>query len=166
VTDQPLTLVAALGYAARGWSVLPVARVVDGRCGCGWPTGACTTPGKHPLNKGGCRAASTDPEVITGWWRRWPNANVGIATGETADLAVLDVDGAAGQQSLARIEAEHGPLPGTLTAITARGVHLYYRWSAGLGNGAGLYGPGLDHRGEGGYVLAPPSVHASGPRYE
>jgi Bifunctional DNA primase/polymerase, N-terminal len=65
----------------------------------------------------------------------------------------------------AGIEAEHGPLPGTITSITTRGCHLFYRWTPGLGIGAGRYGAGLDHRGDGGYVVLPPSVHPSGHVY-
>lgn len=158
-------LTAALAYASHGWPVFPVAPTVDGRCGCGWPADRCSSPGKHPLNKGGCRTASTDREQITAWWTRWPTANVGVATGRAAGLAVLDVDGEQGRRSLARIEAEHGPLPGALTAITSRGCHLFYRWPTGLTIGSGLYGPGLDHRGEGGYIIAAPSVHPSGHVY-
>jgi hypothetical protein len=159
---------AALAYATHGWPVLPVALAVDGRCSCGWPPRLCNpdrSPGKHPLNRGGCRNASADPEQVRAWWRRWPAANVGVAAGARSGLGVLDVDGEPGRLSLAAIEAEQGPLPGTVTAITSRGCHLLYRWAAGLGNGAGTYGRGLDHRGEGGYILAPPSVHPSGHVY-
>lgn len=158
------TVVAALHYAERGWPVFPVARAQGGHCSCGWPPERCTSPGKHALIKWRV-GASTDPAVITGWWRRWSDANVGIATGQVADLAVLDVDGEAGRDSLARIEAAHGPLPGTLTAITSRGCHLFYRWPTGLTIGSGTYGPGIDHRGEGGYIIAPPSRHPSGHIY-
>ena len=58
---------AARAYAAHGWAVLPVARVVDGRCSCEWPPERCTSPGKHPLAPGGCRGASTDPATIDQW---------------------------------------------------------------------------------------------------
>ncbi|WP_158579874.1 bifunctional DNA primase/polymerase [Geodermatophilus marinus] len=157
---------AALDYAAHGWPVLPLARATDGRCSCGWPADRCTSPGKHPTNPGGCRNATTDPDTIHGWWRRWPTANVGIATGPASGLAVLDVDGEPGRDSLADLEAAHGALPGTVTALTARGCHLLYRWPGGLGNGAGTYGRGLDHRGDGGYIVAPPSVHPTGHVYQ
>ncbi len=156
---------AALAHAAHGWRVLPVALAVDGSCSCGWPADRCSSPGKHPLNPGGCKNASTEPEQVTAWWRRWPNANVGVATGEASNLAVLDIDGKPGHVSLLALEAENGPLPGTVTAITSRGCHLLYQWTPGLGIGAGLYGEGLDHRGEGGYIIAPPSVHPSGHVY-
>jgi hypothetical protein len=167
-SPQPRPLPAALAYAAHGWPVFPVALAVDGRCTCGWPPHRCDPQGKigkHPLNRGGRNTASTDPRQITAWWRRWPTANVGIASGEAANLGVLDVDGEDGRASLARIEAEHGPLPGTVTAITSRGCHLLYQWTPGLGIGAGFYGDGLDHRGQGGYIIAPPSRHPSGHIY-
>jgi hypothetical protein len=165
MTPRSATLTAALAYAEHGWRVMPVALVIDGGCTCGWPAGRCSSPGKHPLNPGGCRNATTDPQQIAAWWRRWPNANVGIATGEASNLAVLDVDGEPGRVSLLELESDHGPLPGTVTAITSRGCHLLYKWAPGLGIGAGLYGEGLDHRGEGGYIIAPPSAHPSGSVY-
>lgn len=156
---------AALAYAGYGWRVLPIALTVDGACTCGWPPDRCSSPGKHPLNPGGCRTASTGAEQIAAWWRRWPRANVGIATGAESNLGVLDVDGEPGRVSLLEIEAEHGPLPGTVTAITSRGCHLLYQWATGLGIGSGLYGEGLDHRGEGGYIIVAPSRHPSGHVY-
>ena len=139
---------AAREYAAHGWAVLPIAPA-----------------GKRPLNFGGCRAAGTAPAVIDGWWARWPAANVGIATGAVSGIAVLDVDGELGRRSLAELETRHGVLPGTISSVTARGVHIFYAHVDGLGIGAGRYGPGLDHRGDGGYVVVPPSVHPSGHVY-
>lgn len=151
----------ALRYAALGWRVLPLHGIVRGRCTCGKKD--CESAGKHPLTVNGVKDASSDPDVIRSWWRRWPAANVGIATGR--GLAVLDVDPRhGGLDSLKAIQQEHGPLPVTVTVTTGGGgYHLYFAGQAG--NKVGLR-PGLDLRGEGGYVVAPPSLHLSGRRYE
>jgi hypothetical protein len=131
---------AALEYAARGWPVFP-----------------CKPGGKRPLTERGHLDATTDPSKITAWWNRWPNANIGIPTGERTGLLVLDVDHPAGLDAL---EAERGALPSTRTHSTGSGgMHHLYRYPAGeeVRNSAGKLAAGLDVRGEGGYVIAPPS---------
>jgi len=108
-------------------------------------------------------AATANPAQVAAWWRRTPQANIGMPTGLRWD--VIDVDGPAGYQSFATIR-EAGHLPATLgRALTPRGgMHIYVAPS-GEGNGANL-GPGLDYRGLGGYVVVPPSVGANGHRYD
>lgn len=141
---------AALALAERGWAVIPV------------------KPGdKLPASEHGSKDATTDPVQIREWWRRWKNANVGIATGIVSGIWVLDIDGDAGRASLVELEAAHGALPATLRVQTARGWHLYWRHPQGarVRNGAGVR-PGLDVRGAGGYVVAPGSQHPSGMTYE
>ena len=161
---------AALGYAHRGWRVFPLHGIVNGTCTCG--RSDCSSAGKHPLVRRGLYEATNDPKQIESWWRRWRSANVGIATGAVSGIVVIDVDLPAGFASLARvIEAE---LPVTLTGFTGGGgVHLVYASSDEvLGNSAGrLPGleddlAGIDLRGNGGYIVAPPSVHRSGDHYE
>ena len=161
---------AALGYAHRGWRVFPLHGIVNGTCTCG--RSDCTSAGKHPLVRRGLYEATTDPRQIQSWWRRWRSANVGIATGAVSGIVVIDVDLPTAFGSLgALIEAE---LPKTLTGFTGGGgVHLIYSSSdETLGNSAGrlpgLDGelPGIDLRGNGGYVVAPPSIHRSGCYYE
>jgi hypothetical protein len=153
---------AALRYAALGWPVLPLHTPDHGRrCSCGRPN--CPKPGKHPRSRRGLCDASADAAEIRAWWATWPHANVGVATGR---LVILDVDGAHGRATLAALERAHGPLPPTLTAVTGRGAHLYFRADAHrVANSAGRLGAGLDVRGRGGYVVAPPSLHADGHRY-
>ena len=153
---------AALHYSALGWRVLPLhSPTLTGACSCGRTN--CPNPAKHPHTRHGARDATTDAPTITAWWTAWPNANIGLATGE---LIVIDVDGAAGNASLRRLEHAHTPLPTTLEAATSRGRHLYFSAPASrLGNSAGRLGDGLDVRGHGGYVIAPPSLHADGRRY-
>jgi biotin operon repressor len=99
--------------------------------------------------------ATTDAAVIEQWWTIWPNANIAVVTGE--DLVVVDVDGEDGMRSLEELR-----LPQTASVITGRGRHLYFQGSRATA--VEVY-PGIDIRGEGGYVVAPPSLHASGARY-
>jgi hypothetical protein len=149
---------AALRYAARGWEVFPChTPAADGGCSCG--EAACENQGKHPRVawKG---SATTDPAIIAGWWERWPDANIGIATGARSGIVVVDADGSAGPETLAaRGGTEGGP-----QAITGRGEHRYLK-HPGVPVKNFTKRDGLDLRGDGGYVIAPPSLHRSGNRY-
>jgi len=141
----------ALGHAARGWPVIPV-----------------QPRGKRPLVRWKrFQREVPDTAQIRAWWERWPEANVAIVTGSLSGLIVIDVDPRhGGDQSLAALEERHGALPRTLEAETGGGGrHLYFAHPGGiLGNRVGLQ-PGIDVRGDGGCVVSPPSVHASGRRY-
>jgi len=142
---------AALQYLRRGWSVLPI-RPRDKRPLLPW----------QPLQ----RTPPTEAQ-IQGWFRRWPQANIGIVTGAISGLVVIDIDPQHdGDESLTRLEREHGPLPHTVEAITGGGGrHLYFAHPGGQArNKAGL-AAGIDLRGDGGYVVAPPSIHPSGRAY-
>lgn len=142
---------AARGYAARGWSVIPM-----------------QPHGKRPLvawREFQQRVASADE--IDRWFRRWPDANVGVVTGRISGIVVVDVDlRHGGPDSVADAEAAHGPLPPTVEAATGGGGrHLYYAHpGATLSNRVAIR-PGIDVRGDGGCIVAPPSVHPSGRRY-
>jgi hypothetical protein len=105
--------------------------------------------------------------VIAEWWRRWPEANIGLATGDSSGVDVLDVDPRhGGEDSLHDIEANHGELPATLVSLTGGGgVHCFFHHTPGLKNSAGKIGPGIDFRADGGYVIVPPSNHISGRAY-
>ncbi len=159
---------AALGYAARGIPVYPVhwpRRSSGGaRLACSCPRGPeCDRPAKHPLLRHGVKEATTDPDTIGRWWRRWPHANLGLATGIVFDA--LDVDGAAGLATLWKFAgtASLRP-PGPVVRTGGGGWHYWFR-PTGLGNRPPR---GLDHvdwRGRGGAVLAPPSRHISGGSY-
>ena len=167
VSNSPQLLSAALDYSARGWLVIPLHTPYGSGCSCG--RADCTSVGKHPRVRNGSKDASRDPTVIREWWRRWPDANVGIATGPGSGLLVLDVDGKQGEQSLIDL-AQHGNvLPDTYTVRTGSGgQHLCFLWPEGadVRNSARKIAPGLDIRGLGGLVAAPPSQHKSGRRYE
>jgi hypothetical protein len=108
--------------------------------------------------------ATTDAATVRQWWRQWPTANVAIATG--AGLMVLDIDpDKGGDESLEDLQ-RIGRLPETLEVITGGGGrHYYLETREAVGNSASKLGPGLDVRGNGGYVVAPPSSHASGGSY-
>ncbi len=164
VSATPLQ--AALSYAARGLKVIPLHTAgVDGRCSC---RRGCTSVGKHPRTMKGVKDATTDPSIIRKWWRKWPDANLGIATGAGSGIIGLDVDdGHGGWESLAALQDAHGPLPRTLaTATGGGGSHSYYRHPGGrVANNAGKIAPGIDLRGDGGFVVAPPSRHHSGEPY-
>src|SRR5262245_9398934 len=123
-------LQAALGYARRGWCVLPLHTVMDGMCSCG--KAGCDRPGKHPRTRHGSKDATTDEATIRGWWAAWPSANVGIATGPDSGLFMVGPDGQEGVAALAELERQHGPLPLTPKACSGSGTgkHHYYAWPA------------------------------------
>ena len=137
---------AALYYAGKGLRVF-----------------ACQPGRKLPFGGGhGCKDATTDRDTISKWWTEVPDANVAIATGD--GLIVLDIDTKNGNDGWGTLDAlmrDHGELPGTRGVTTPTGgCHLYFRApkDAGIRNSASKHGPGLDVRGCGGYVLAPPSI--------
>jgi len=152
-------LAAALRYAAMGWFVFPVHSHRAGHCTCD-DTG-CDHVAKHPLTQHGFLDASRDEAAIRAWWARWPWANVGVATGECSGLLVLDVD------DVASAPPEVSSLLGSSKVPrvrTGRGHHTYLAHVHGARSGQAIL-PGCDVRADGGYVLAPPSLHASGRDY-
>jgi hypothetical protein len=161
----------ALRYAERGWKVFPVHCISGGRCTCGRAVDDKDghSPGKHPRTKHGLKDASDDPAVITRWWSKWPDANVGIATGEASGFVVIDIDPRnGGDTSLKALIAEHGDLPETLETRTGGGgSHYFFAHPGGkIACSSSKVAPGVDVKGDGGYVVAPPSVHESGDKYE
>lgn len=167
LVDAQAPFDAAREYAARDWAVLPVHSPAESPTGCDCGRGKCTSPAKHPRTARGVKDATKDIATLREWWERWPRANVGIATGAASGIVVLDVDpDKGGGHSLAELKQHHGAPPQTPTVLTGGGGrHLYFTApSVPIRNKVGL-APGLDLRGDGGYVVAPPSVHASGNRY-
>jgi hypothetical protein len=104
--------------------------------------------------------ATTDVDVIRAWWSAHPTANIGLRTGVAFD--VIDVDSEAAVDELESVRAGSERISGPVVA-TAKGFH-YFVLPTGFGNRTGVL-PGVDFRGRGGYVCAPPSVHPSGERY-
>ena len=153
----------AVDYARHGWRVFPL-RGKE-------PLGSCRQcrreprcPGPHACGHELChgvRDATTDPGVIRSWWARWPAANIGARVPEP--LIAVDVDPRhGGHGTVAAWEAEHGPLPATLTVASGRGdggAHYYYRRPAGRLTGGRLRGTGVDLRTSAGYCVVPPSTH-------
>ena len=145
----------ALHYARMGFAVFPV----------------CSA-NKKPHTPHGCKDAKTDPGAIRSWWNRWPDASIGIATGSASHgLVVIDLDqddnkGLDGYSELEKWQKENGELPETWRSITGRGgYHLFFFSDKTYQNRAGLL-DGIDVRGEGGYIIAPPSLHPNGRRYQ
>jgi len=148
ITQSPLCN-AAVAYAARGFAVFP-----------------CTPRGKVPATHHGCRDATKDIAQIARWWGENPNYNVAGATGAVSKVFILDVDGLDAEASLRKLEEQYSALPSTVESITPRGRHLFFKCENGnVRNSAGAIAPGLDVRGDGGYVVLPPSTHPSGRRY-
>jgi Bifunctional DNA primase/polymerase, N-terminal len=176
---------AAVGYACRGIPVLPLhhplphhrdlqalndgrqlpSPVVGARCSCRDP--GCGQPTKHPLGAlvpHGVKDATTNRARVLAWWTRHPQANIGLATGYRFD--VLDVDGPAGEHAIRQLAVEHGLTSSGPLVRTGGGGWHFYLAPTGLGN---VHPHGLervDWRGRGGYVVAPPSRHASGHPYQ
>lgn len=155
MSEYPSMYDAAIEYAKKGFAVFPL-KYRD----------------KVPLTRNGCKDATTDAAQIKAWWQQYPNANIGLATGSVSqNIFVIDLDidedrGIDGYHSLEDWQREHGDFPETWTAITGRGgYHLYYRGNGKIKNRAGII-DGVDIRGNGGYVVAPPSIHKNGNRYE
>jgi hypothetical protein len=145
---------AAVRYTAAGWHVLPVRPPADP---CPDPS---SCPCKAPLTTHGFLDATTAPDVIGAWWRRWPDANLAIATGAPGpDVLDIDQHGEAGNgfAAFGRLKCA-GLLAGALAMVEtpSGGLHVYF---AGTDQDCGaLRGHHLDFKARGGYVLAPPSV--------
>lgn len=141
---------AALRLAEKGMRVFPV-----------------QPRSKVPATLHGCKDATTGVDLIRQWWEHEPLYNIGIACGAPSGIIVVDVDGASAEAELRKLETRHGEsLPVTAEVATARGRHLYFKApGVPVRNSAGKIAPGIDVRGDGGYVLGPPSIHPSGKTY-
>lgn len=142
---------AALDYLSRGWSVIPV-RERAKRPAVAWKT---------------YQTRLVSEATLRDWFHRSPDYNVAIVTGALSGLVVVDVDPRhGGDNSLRRLEKEHGALPKTMESITGGGGrHLYFSHPGGEIHNRANIEPGIDLRGDGGCIVAPPSVHPSGKRY-
>jgi hypothetical protein len=142
---------AVLGLANRGFRLFPV-----------------HAGSKHPMITQWPQQATTEPEQLCEWIQECPDCNWGLAAGPGSGIFVLDVDGELGLATMRELWNQGYELPPTLTATTSRGHHSYFQYpgDASIRNSVGKVGLGLDIRGDGGYVLVPPSVHPSGAVYE
>jgi hypothetical protein len=151
--------------AAAGRFVLPLHTPNGRACSCG--RRRCDSAGKHPRGVYGLRHATTDLAQVEAWWHGQPDANVGM---RTDGLVAFDLDGPAGRRSLEQLEWDLGALPETRGQRSGRGEHRFYATPPEvlIGNSTHTLGdpPGLHLRaGDRGYVVAAPSLHASGRRY-
>ena len=157
-TDSPF-LVAALHYASFGWKVFPL-----------------PPRSKRPNStERTFKHATCDADQIKKWWAENPNYNVGVATGSVSGFFVIDIDAkSGGPASWAKLLAENGPLPpGVISQTTGgapvdgvRGQHFLFKMPPGmvLSCTTGMW-PGIDRRADGGYIVAPPSIHPDGGVY-
>ena len=170
---------AALRYAGVGWPVVPLHRIVfppDPRanghpvCDCGRKPGADCSPGKHPRTEHGLADASIDPKVIEEWGKLWPESNLAMLTGAASGYYVLDVDPKHnGLESMRELTGTDTPGPEWGTELIQRtgsgGYHVLLKHpDKVMRNRVGLK-PGLDIRGDGGYIVVAPSNHISGGVY-
>ena len=138
---------AAIPYLRMGWKVFPVSR------------------DKIPLTEHGRNDATGDLNVIREWEKRYPGANIAIATGKESNLVVIDIDGPTGLENFRRLIEKyeiqtHGPL-----VKTRNGYHLYFFHRGHCPTSVGRLGKNIDVRGFGGSITAPPSIHRSGFEY-
>lgn len=162
------TLNTALDLVEKGFHIIPLhtPQENDG-CSCGK---SCGSQGKHPRISDWPNNATNNPNQVREWWRSWPEANIGIVCGELSNLVVLDVDPRhGGEDSLDELEERLGNFTQTTTIITGGGGnHFYYQYpgSGKIKNSNSKLGDGLDIKTDGGYIVAPGSLHQSGQTYE
>jgi hypothetical protein len=152
---KPPMLRAALAYAAQGWPVFP-----------------CTPIDKSPLTEHGFKDATTDPIVITAWWKRWPNAMIGVPMGKASGVFAVDLDvknGKRGLEAWDQFLRDHD-IPDPITRIQqtpSGGRHYLFAWQHGIGSipELGNEDDGLEIKGEGTYIIVAPSVMANGRAY-
>jgi len=167
VTNNPTDMKsAALWWANHGIPIFPLWWAADGVCAC--PNGTeCSSPAKHPMTPNGFNDATDNPDTISEWWERWPTANIGAPTGDTFD--VIDIDG--GAAAWAQLTAKHGTPTHIAVAMTGRGAggFHYYTTPGGqktIPSGKRGLPAKIEIKGQGGYIVVPPSVHATGRAYQ
>lgn len=159
----------ATAYAERGWHVVLLhGRREDGSCTCGVTREADPkhAVAKHPRLKGWQDGGAPDGDAVTRMLRQWPQSNIGLACGPKSGFFVLDVDPEKdGNAKLEALCAANSQLPKTYTVMTGSGgAHYYFLLPEGMSvsNSRGKLPGGLDIRGDGGQVVAPPSVTDKG----
>jgi hypothetical protein len=138
----------ALQYAARGYQVFPL-----------------KTGSKEPATRRGFYEATSNTATLRRWFTGARPYNIGIRTGVPSGVFVLDVDGEQGVSSLAELVERYGLLPSTLVSTTGKGRHYWFIARDRVPCSVGKIAPGIDIRADGGYVVAPPSIHPNGAIY-
>lgn len=155
-------------YAALGWKLFPCHYIIEGgHCSCGDLD--CTSPGKHPRTRNGLKDATSDLDQLRAWYQANPHVNWGLATGAVSGVFVVDIDQSkGGYDSFDEFEQRYSdePIPPTLRANTGGGgQHIFFDYpGTHVGNRVNWL-PGVDIRGDGGYVILPPGNHVSGRLY-
>ncbi|WP_258760699.1 bifunctional DNA primase/polymerase [Cytobacillus firmus] len=166
ITERNIKLYkAALSYVQLlNWPIFPLHSIENGKCTCGRN---CGSMGKHPRTQFGHKDATKDITIIKKWWKQWPDSNIGIPTGSLSGFIAIDIDPRhGGNESLGELVAKYGKIPVTVEAITGGGGrHILFKYDNKTRNKAGIL-PGIDIRGEGGYIVVSPSSHFSGRTYE
>jgi len=180
ILAEPTMLDHALAYASMGLRVFPLHTAIPvteidpvtgspkldpvtgypSRCSCN-KSDCGKNCGKHPRNSKGLKEATTNEDKIREWWGKWPKANIGLATGN--GLVVVDVDNKKnGIDNWEAIVDAHEKLPDTPLSLTGGGGrHLLFATNEPIKNSVSKLAEGVDVRGDGGYIVAPPSIHAS-----
>lgn len=158
---------AAHFYAALGWPIIPIWLMQNGRCACGQDCGK--NAGKHPIGllvPNGIKNASCELAVVNHWWDQYPDANIALATGTASGVFVVDVDPRyGGDETWDELISKNGRVDTVEQETGGGGYHMFFQHVSGLGNSSGLLGAGIDTRGDGGYVILPPSNHIRGQQY-
>lgn len=144
------------------WHIHPIYQWTENGCSCGRD---CTSPGKHPRTRHGLKDATSNPDEQQRWLLKWPNASWAVRTGPESNLVVVDVDpDKGGEATWDELVNRHGFVH-TVTARTGSGGwHYYFQYPTTIEvkNGRDVLGPGVDIRGNNGYVLLPGSTHPKG----
>lgn len=172
MTNNEEMLFMAKEYVALGWAVVVLWGVNDdGSCACG--TKNCGDTGKHPVMPRGVKNATKDLSLLEQWFLKDPvegaRRNIGLATGEISGTTILDIDTGVhkmGAETWAMLVQEHGE-PDTLRATTGSGgIHVVFQYNSALKTSSNTLGKHVDCRNDNGYIVAAPSRHKSGGRYQ
>ena len=167
MSSENRNLSVALSLAQiQGWAVFPIYEIrSDGKCSCGKDN--CSSPGKHPRTSDGFKNASKDPAVVREWWTRNPRSNIGVVTGKTSGIFAIDIDPRhGGDKSWETLLSQNEDIPTTVESVTGgQGRHILFKYPTTSIKSTVNLRPGIDIRGDGGYIVVPPSNHASGVSY-
>ncbi len=155
----------ALKYAEKyDMAIVPLHFPIEGKCSC-HKGSQCISPGKHPIISNGQHGWSKDPEQIKDWWGKWPNANIGVVTGEASNgLAIIDIDSEEGLKNINQYIPYNIKYPISKTARNGFGQHWIFKTHYNIGDKIGNI-KGSDLRNNG-IIVLPPSLGITGKRYE